>query len=163
MMQVRPAVAVAVGDRPVQAFDEAFLRRIFIADRLPEFLAAGLPPAQAEVVLADQFRLQCIGYGSDFPRAEHRILLWKGQPVGRLILADEGDHLVVVDLLIDGPYRGRGIGTEVMQRIQDRAGATGFPVRLQAIAGTPGERLYQHLGFRATGATPERVHMEWAP
>jgi GNAT superfamily N-acetyltransferase len=161
-MTTKVAVAQQVTERPATALDEGFFRSVFVADRLPEFLAA-LPRDQAEALAADQFRLQTIGYAQDYPHASHRVVLWRGRPVGRVIDADQGSHLLAVDLVLDPSSRGLGIGTEIMQRMQAKARASGRPLRLCAVIGTPAVRLHESLGFRPIATVGNRLEMEWAP
>lgn len=155
--------AALVAERPAHPLDEGFLRQLFIADRLPEFLAGGLDPVFARNLLADQFRLQTIGYAQEYPWAEHRIILCRDQPVGRVIEADQGDHLHVVDLLVHPSARGAGIGTEVLGRILWRARLAQHPVRLQALLGSAALHLYERAGFRPESATDDRLALVWTP
>ena len=156
-------VAAQVTERPAQPLDEAFFRRLFIADRLPEFLAGGLARPAAEALLADQFRLQTIGYAEQFPRAERRVIAWRDRPVGRIIEADLGDHLHVVDFVLDPGHRGRGIGAEVLGRVLWRAEVSHRPVRLMCLIGSPALRLYERAGFHIEGATADRYELVWQP
>ena len=155
--------AALVTERPALLLDEGFFRQLFIADRLPEFMAGGLGRADAERLLADQFRLQTAGYAHDHPRADRRVILWRGQPVGRIIEADQGDHTVVVDFVLNPASRGLGIGTEVLDRVLWRARTANRPVRLQALHGSPALHLYERAGFRPEGTTADRVQLVWVP
>jgi len=155
-------LSLAVTERRATALDQDFFRRIFLADRLPEFLGA-LPPAQAETVVADQFRLQTVGYAEAYPHASHRVVQWRGRPVGRVIDADQGSYLLVVDLVLHPDSRGIGIGTEIMRRLQAKSAATQRPLRLSAIADSPAVRLYESLGFRRVAEIGNRYEMEWTP
>lgn len=155
--------AALVAERAAHPLDEGFFRTLFIADRLPEFLAGGLDPAFAQNLLADQFRLQTIGYAQEYPQADHRVILCRDQPVGRVIEADLGDHTHVIDLLVHPSRRGTGIGTEVLGRILWRARLAHRPVRLQALIGSASLHLYERAGFRPEGATDDRLSLVWTP
>lgn len=156
-------LAAQVTERPAHPLDEAFFRRLYIADRLPEFLGAGFARPAAEALLADQYRLQSIGYADQYPLAERRVIAWRDQPVGRIIEADLGDQLHVVDFVIDPGHRGRGIGAEVLGRVQWRARLGHRPVRLMCLAGSPAQRLYERAGFRVEGTTVDRYELVWQP
>ena len=156
-------LAAQVTERPALPFDEGFFRRLFIADRLPGFLAGGLTPTAAEALLADQYRLQCIGYGADYPHADRRVICWRDLPAGRIIDADQGDHLHIVDFLVEPDRRGLGIGTEVLGRVLWKARLTNRPVRLMSIIGSPAQRLYERAGFRTEGVTGDRFNMVCVP
>lgn len=163
MSAVNLDLALQVTERPATPADEAFMGALFRADRLPEFLAAGLVPAQAEALVADQFRLQTIGYRREFPTAEWRIICRRGTPVGRIIEADLGDHLNIIDFLIAPEHQGQGLGTEVLHRVLARARRRGVPVRLMAFVGSTAQGMYERAGFVVDGVTPDRVSMVWRP
>lgn len=156
-------VAAQVTERPALPLDEAFFRRLYIADRLPEFLGAGFTRPAAEALLADQFRLQSIGYADQFPTADRRVIAWRDQPVGRIIEADQGDQVCVVDFVIQPEHRGRGIGAEVLARVKWRARLAHRPVRLMCLIGSPAQRLYERAGFVVEGATADRLQLAWQP
>lgn len=167
MSETRPPVAATlaatVKERPAAPGDEAFCRALFIADRLPEFLAAGLDRPAAETLLADQFRLQTIGYATAHPAAETRLILAGDVPVGRIIEERRPDDVLVVDFVLRPEHRGRGIGSEVLDRVLFRARLRNVPVRLQAILGSPAVRLYARAGFEPEGVTTDRVQLVWHP
>ena len=161
-MSTRVDLTTQVTERPATALDEGLFRQLFVADRLPELLGA-LPRAQAEALVVDQFRLQTVGYAEQFPHASHRVVAFRGRPVGRVIDAEVGDHLLLVDIVLDPSVRGLGIGTEVVHRLQERARATGRPVHLHVRIGSPAIRLYSSLGFEPGAPAGDRIEMTWTP
>jgi len=159
-MTTKIDLSLLVTERDASALDDGFFRRVFVADRLPDFLGA-LPREQAEALAVDQYRLQTIGYAEAYPHASHRVIEWRGHPVGRVIDADQGAYVLVVDLVLDPDSRGLGIGTEIMGRVQARAAVAQQPVRLSAVIGSPAVRLHESLGFRHLGVVGDRHEMEW--
>ncbi len=157
-MSTRLAAAHVV-ERPATPLDEGLFRRLFIADRLPGFIASGLAPAAAQALVTDQFRLQTIGYGQAFPNADHRVILWRDRAVGRVIEATEGDHLLLIDLLLDPDHQGLGIGSEIVRRLQARAQLARRPVELDAIIGSRAVGVYERLGFCVIGTNDDRARM----
>ena len=71
-----------------------------------------------------------------------------------LLLADElkGDEFVVETLAVDPAYRGRGVGTALLQKAEARAGAMGkYTMSLGVVGENAGAiRLYERLGYRRT-------------
>ena len=71
-----------------------------------------------------------------------------------LLLADElkGDEFVVETLAVDPAYRGMGIGTALLQKAEERAGAMGkYTMSLGVVGENEGAiRLYERLGYRRT-------------
>jgi GNAT superfamily N-acetyltransferase len=61
----------------------------------------------------------------------------------------------IVKLLVHRRSRGSGLGTRLMQSIEDAAWRAGFGLlTLDARSGTAAERLYRKLGWTALGAIP---------
>lgn len=71
-----------------------------------------------------------------------------------LLLADEmkGDEFVVDSLAVDPAYRGRGIGTALLRKAEERARSMGKrTMSLGVIGENAGAiRLYERLGYRTT-------------
>ena len=71
-----------------------------------------------------------------------------------LLLADElkGDEFVVETLAVDPAYRGMGIGTALLQKAEERAGAMGkYTMSLGVVGENAGAiRLYERVGYRRT-------------
>ena len=160
---VLPDLRSGASHRPRQPADEAFLRDLFVADRLPGFLEGGLTEPVARDLLADQFRLQSTAYAQTYATLDDRVLLAAGAPVGRCLVAQEPDHLVLVDLLVHPDHRGRGIGTAALRRVQARARNARVRVELSVVPGNPAQQLYEREGFRPSGLRDDRVRMCWSP
>jgi acetyltransferase len=61
----------------------------------------------------------------------------------------------VVKLLVHRGSRGHGLGTRLMQSIEDAARRAGFGLlTLDARSGTAAERLYRKIGWAAAGTIP---------
>jgi acetyltransferase len=61
----------------------------------------------------------------------------------------------IVKLLVDQRCRRSGLGTRLMQRIEDEARGAGFRLlTLDAKAGTAADRLYRRLGWVPLGTIP---------
>jgi ribosomal protein S18 acetylase RimI-like enzyme len=59
-------------------------------------------------------------------------------------------------------YQGRGIGTTLIRRLQQRARKEGVPVTLQVFKVNPARALYERLGFKVTGETDTHCRMKWS-
>lgn len=102
-----------------------------------------------------------------------------GKSVGRIKIDDVGDALRIADIEIKPANRNAGIGTEVIQQVQEQARERGVPVVLttDAMRGVDAQqnqrRLYKGLGFtQNTGTNPVsyksggkniREEMVWRP
>ena len=56
--------------------------------------------------------------------------------------------------------QGRGIGTELIERLIARASAAALPARLQVFPTSPAQRFYTRLGFRTLKTTESHETME---
>lgn len=60
-------------------------------------------------------------------------------------------------------YQGRGIGTQLIKSILDRAFDSGLPVMLQVLRVNPAERFFEHLGSVEAGETETHYLMKAMP
>jgi len=139
--------------RPSTSQDEPFLRQLYESTREDLLLL----PAQIRPSLVDmQFKAQAIHYANTFPNLEEQIILLDESRVGRLI-TDENEELNLVDISMLPEFRARGIGTEVITRLQ----ALGKPITLTVRRENPARRLYARLGFVETASDQLHSYMKW--
>jgi ribosomal protein S18 acetylase RimI-like enzyme len=108
-----------------------------------------------------QWRAKQAGHAGAFPDARDEILEQDGAPVGRLLVAVDASDLVLVDVALVPPCRGRGLGREVIAALQREAAASGRGVRLHVESGNPARRLYERLGFVARERSGLHTEMRW--
>ncbi|MDF7776159.1 GNAT family N-acetyltransferase [Sphingomonas sp. AOB5] len=149
--------------RPETDTDEPFLRRLFVAGRRDEFAASGMPDAQIEMLLAQQFNLQRSHYRAAYPDADWSVVEHRGEPVGRLYLARAMDGRHLVDIAVMPQWQGKGLGAALLDRVLADAQAAGRPVHLSVRPYNPARRLYLRKGFVETGTTGADVAMTWKP
>lgn len=161
-------LAPATGDTIIRAMtpaDTAFDRQLFDEDRGAQFLPLGLDGAMLTMLLDQQFRAQQQGTRTDFPDAAHFIVVQAGQSVGRLTTALTGDggslSLHVIAIVLSASSRGRGIGTDVINRLDEMALAQGATrLTLSVLRNNDGaRRLYERLGFRAAADDGAAMHL----
>ncbi len=93
-----------------------------------------------------------------------RIVRLEGEDVGVFELEERAGGHFLARIEILPRFQGRGIGTVVMEGLMRDARATAKPFRLQVLKINPARRLYERLGFVATGETETHVRMElWPP
>jgi len=153
----------ALSLRPATSADEPFLMILFATTRADELALMNWDENQKQVFIAMQFKAQSQQYVMNYPHAEHRIILWNDDPVGRLLL-DRGDlELTLVDIALLPAHRGAGIGTGLIQDIVKEAAAAGKPIRLHVFSSSAAKRLYERLGFSQIGADAAYLEMLWVP
>ncbi len=149
--------------RPETPADDAFLLELFASLRAAEFAPLGWPPQALTAFLAEQRRLQALGYERSYPDGERLIIEADDAPIGRLYLdrGKAGHHLV--DIALIPAMRGQGIGEAILSWILGEAAHRGVPVSLSVEMNSPARRLYERLGFEIAGETPTHLLMRCTP
>lgn len=150
--------------RPVEPGDEPFLFEVYSSTRASEMAAWGWDAAQQEAFLRLQFNGQQGFYRMQYPEAEHQIILFNAQPVGRMIVVNSDDEVRLADIIVLPQYRNRGIGASLIKDLCAEAERKGLPVRLQVLKSNhDAARLYERLGFSTDTESDTHVQMQWQP
>lgn len=149
--------------RPAEPGDQEFLVRLYASTRARDLAALGLEPMQADAFVRLQFRAQSAHFTAAFPEAEHAIVVLEEHPVGRRIVDRSGPVLHVVDIALLAEFRGRGIGTSLLQAVLDEADARGLPVELHVDVDNPAQHLYRRLGFEVSADLGRHLRMTRRP
>src|SRR5271163_803310 len=107
--------------RPALPQDEIFLYDLYSAVRGPEFALAPIPAAQKDELIRMQFRAQMSAYTQMYPNSCCHVVLLDSKPVGRLWVAPGDGELQLVDIAIHPRLQSKGIGTVLIQRVQQEA------------------------------------------
>jgi ribosomal protein S18 acetylase RimI-like enzyme len=148
--------------RDLQAADEATLFQLYAAVRSEELGMERWEPEMRNRMLRIQFDAQRRSYREQFPRADERLILRDGSPIGWVIVDRSSRELHGVDIALLAAERRQGVGTRVIRSLQEEAAAENRPMvitvqrqNLRALA------LYRRLGFRAIKDTEVHSVMEW--
>lgn len=155
---MRPEIA----RRSVTDSDGPFLLRLYASTRV-DITSSRLGEEQKSSLIQMQFAAQSLHYRTNYPNAEHSIVLVASSPIGRLYLDCGVDEYRIVDLSLLPEYRGAGIGTRLLEEILVRARTVGAPVRLHVEHFNPARRLYERFGFVPVSETASHCLMEWSP
>lgn len=147
--------------RPACADDEDFLYALYCSTRHQDVAAWGLAAGQSEMIMKMQFMAQQSQYGSQFPTADHDIILLDGQPIGRVMVNRSPEHNTGVDIALLPEYRSQGMGGELIQALLDEAASAGKPFRIHVERLNPAIHLYHRLGFATIADTGSHFVMEW--
>lgn len=96
-----------------------------------------------------------------FDLVEWKIILLDGVPIGRFSYEDRANLIFLANIQILPEYQGRGIGQQIIQDLQVKAGRR--PVTLRVLRGNPAKRLYERLGFVVTQEDDLRYYMRYRP
>ncbi|MGO9776268.1 MAG: N-acetyltransferase family protein [Terracidiphilus sp.] len=148
--------------RPALPQDEIFLYELYSAVRAPEFALAPVTPTQREQLIRMQFRGQMSAYTQMYPNSCYHIVLLDGKPVGRLWVAPGEAEFHLVDIAVHPRLQSKGIGTVLIQRLQQEAAKARLPIRSCVFKFNPGSlRFHQRLGFAIVREDEMHYYMEW--
>jgi ribosomal protein S18 acetylase RimI-like enzyme len=150
--------------RPALPQDEIFLYDLYSAIRGPEFALAPIPAAQKEQLMRMQFRAQMSEYTQMYPNSCYHLVLLDSKPAGRLWVAPGNGELQLVDIAVHPNLQGKGIGTVLVQRVQQEAAKVRLPIRCCVFRFNTGSlRFHQRLGFSILREDQTHYHLEWRP
>ena len=150
--------------RPETPADEAFRLALFRASRGPGWDQVALPPDMLTMVMAQQFHAQTQGYRVAYPDARLEIVMVDAIPMGRLATHRGADTIQLIDIALTPEWRGRGVGTAILDGLMDEARALDLPLTLQvARDNLAAQRLYHRLAFVATAADETHLGLVWRP
>lgn len=147
--------------RPAQPDDEELIFTLYAASRSDEMAAWGWAEAQQTAFLRLQFNGRQQHYRSQYPQAEHQIILLDGRPVGGLVVVKLDNAYRLADIVLLPEQRGKGYGAALVGDLLEQARQANKPVQLFVERFNPAIRLYQRLGFAIVGDIGSHLSMEW--
>ncbi len=155
-----PTLAV----RPVVPQDEIFLYELYSEIRTPEFAHAPITASQREYLIRMQFRSQMSAYSQQFPNSVCHVVLLDGNPIGRFWVARREDDFYLVDIALSPKLQSKGIGTVLIQRLQQEAIQANLPIRCSVFRMNTGSlRFHKRLGFGVIREDQMQYFLEWQP
>jgi GNAT superfamily N-acetyltransferase len=133
--------------RPVTAEDRPFLLRLYAGTRAEELAQTGWSEEQKAAFIRMQFEAQDIDYRRNYDPSTFYLIESAGEPVGRLYLYRTPAEVRVVDIALLPEFRGRGLGTLVLQDVLADADRAGQKVSIHVEIFNRARRLYERLGF----------------
>lgn len=149
--------------RSTKSTDTPFLFELYSTTRSKEIIEWGWDTSQQATFLQMQFGAQRRSHAAQFPDAEHRILLFGGQPIGQVLVWRCAAEIRLIDIALLPAFHSRGLGSAVIRQLQGEAAISGRPLRLSVLRGNPARRLYERLGFVVTKESDLYQAMEWIP
>ncbi|MGZ4164150.1 MAG: GNAT family N-acetyltransferase [Tumebacillaceae bacterium] len=146
---------------PITSEDEPFLFHVYASTRAAELASFGWDDAMQHSFLTMQWTAQHRSYTTQFPNADHHIILYHNLPAGRILVSRSKQELRVIDISLLQVFCNRGIGTQLLRELQAEASEVDKPLRLSVLKTNPAKRLYERLGFTTTGENDLYDFMEW--
>jgi len=148
--------------RPALPTDEIFLYELYSAIRGPEFALAPVTPTQREHLIRMQFHGQLSAYTQMYPNSCYHIVLLDSKPVGRLWVAQLDGEFHLVDVAVHPQLQSKGIGTALVERLQQEAARARLPIRCTVSKFNPGSlRFHKRLGFHILREDEMNYFLEW--
>lgn len=141
------ALADAIALRSIEEHDTAFLRDVYASTRIEELAPLGWEQLQIDAFLGSQFEAQRQDYRKNYDTSRFCIVSVGGVDAGRLYVERRADQISIVDIALLPPFRGRGIGGELLAQLLAEADAAALPLRIHVEFNNPAQRLYLRCGF----------------
>ena len=77
-----------------------------------------------------------------------KVIQADGVDIGMLKVEEREDCIYLGDIQIDIRYRGKGIGTQLIETVIGSGNLANKPVRLRVLKGNTAKELYLRLGFK---------------
>lgn len=133
--------------RPRSQEDLAFLSRLYASTREEELRPVNWSDPQKAAFLQDQFDKQHAHYLEHYPAAQWLVIEHQGAAVGRIYIEQTSREIRLMDVALLPAFRGRGVGTTLMNALLAHGDRACLPVTLHVEPFNPAMRLYQRLGF----------------
>jgi len=92
-----------------------------------------------------------------------RIICCGGEDIGMLTVETRDGALHIENIVLLPSWQGKGIGTELVSNVCDRAAAQGVPVTLEVLKVSRAVSLYGRLGFSVVDETETHLRMKRTP
>lgn len=147
--------------RTVTPADEEFLLAVYSSIREPELAVTDWSAEQKAQFCQMQFQAQDTHYRQHYTGAQLDVI-WNGDvPIGRLYVARWPNEIRIMDIALLPAHRGQGIGTRLLQELQQEAAAAGKTLSIHVERFNPVLRLYQRLGFQISEDKGVYLLMHW--
>ena len=141
--------------------DREFLLRAYTASREIELSVLPFDETQKRAFCEHQLDAQTVYYEEKYPDATHEIILVGGEPVGRVYI-NRGDSLIsILDLVVLGEHRKKGVGTHIVKSLQSEARGADGRVGVYVETFNPSQKFFRDLGFELVESDEVNLYFEW--
>jgi ribosomal protein S18 acetylase RimI-like enzyme len=147
--------------RPATPADRDFLLDVYTSTRAAELALLPWDGATKRAFVEQQFSAQDVHYRRFYEDATFDVVEVAGAPAGRLSVLRGAGDIRIIDIALLENFRGRGIGTALLQAVLDEAGASERSVSIHVEATNPARALYARLGFDVIADDGPYLQMAW--
>jgi ribosomal protein S18 acetylase RimI-like enzyme len=149
------------GLRPATEEDREFLLELYASSRSDELALVDWDDATKRTFIDHQFSAQDEHYRTNYPGATLDLIEVDGERAGRLYVHRGEKDIRIMDIAVVPGFRGRGIGTGLIEELIAEARSSGRSVSIHVEMQNPARGLYERLGFEPVGEHGVYVLMEW--
>lgn len=153
----------SITTRSVIPEDQSFLIELYKSSRGDDLRGLGWDEQRISEFLDMQYEAQQNFYATDYEHPRDELILLENKPIGRLMIEPRPHEIRCIDFALLPEYRERGLGTGIIQKLQEIAKSEKKPLRLQVIRFSRAVNLFERLGFVRTSETGTHFQMEWMP
>lgn len=147
--------------RAAQQSDERFLFDLYASTRQEELRAWGWDELMQQNFLTLQWKAQCLSYETQFPAAQHQVILLEQRPIGRVLLNRTQQEVHIIDIALLPESRNQGVGSSILRELQLETVSLGLPLNLRVLKANPARRLYERLGFLVVEEDAISEQLRW--
>ena len=147
--------------RPATEADRAFLAELYGSTRAEELALVDWDDATKAAFIEHQFSAQDRHYRANYPGATLDVIEVDGERAGRLYVHRGESDIRIMDIALAPAFRGRGIGTGLVEGLIEEARSSGRSVSIHVEMQNPARSLYERLGFLPAGQHGVYVLMKW--
>jgi ribosomal protein S18 acetylase RimI-like enzyme len=153
----------AIRLRTADPSDRDFLHSVYASTRATELAPTNWTDEQKTAFTRMQYEAQDRYYHDVYDRASHDVILVDGEPAGRLSVDRGPTETCIIDISLSPGFRGRGLGTRLLQALQAETAAVGSRLTIHVEKLNPALRLYERLGFQITEDRGVYWLLRWNP
>lgn len=142
--------ACPVDLRAARAEDKEFFLQVYTFTRTEEMAMVPWTNEQKAAFLRFQFEAQNRHYSTHYPAAQYWVILRKDFPIGRMIVNEGDEEILLMDIALLPEHRKQGIGTALIRAVMVEAAAQHKDLLLHVETFNPAMKLYERLGFIKT-------------
>lgn len=147
--------------RNVEPEDDAFLFQVYASTRAAEMALVPWTDEQRATFLRMQFDSQTDYYRKQFPTADYKVILARGETVGRLYVLREESANRILDIALLNEHRRRGIGSSLIRKLLNEAQQANKALRIYVESFNPALSLFEELGFEQIAEDGINSLLEW--
>ena len=148
--------------RPITPEDLPFLQHLFGTTCEALLSLTDFSDQEKRDFIQQQFNAQHQTYTIRSPQANFDIILQDQQPIGRLYVNRLAQELRVMDIALLPEHQNQGIGTRLMEQLQQEAHTSKCAVSLHVERNNPKAfAWYTRLGFGPRWSSDTHVFMVW--